>query len=89
MKTFKDYCNEVAKEKGLPYPWESSVDHDPMGDFWWGFEVFEEANKRYTTASIKEHLIRAAENATKFRDLEDENTRDLYESITNIDITLP
>lgn len=41
------------------------------------------------TECVKEHLSRAAENATRFRDLEDENTRDLYESITNIDIILP
>jgi hypothetical protein len=67
------------------------MDNDPLGDYWWGFEIFEEANKRFTTAAIKEHLSRAAENARAFLDFNDMLQIAVVdrESITNIEIKLP
>lgn len=74
MKTFQQHLFDVVSER--------------KGDSPDSIEMCEEAAKRYATAAIKEHLSRAAENATKFRDLEDESTHDLYDTIAETDIKL-
>lgn len=86
MKTYLQFKEEVAKDHGY-LNWDVlCYDHDRMIPV----DHYEtEAAKRYTTAAIKEHLSRAAENATKFRDLEDESTHDLYDSIAETEIKLP
>lgn len=56
MKTYKQLLDEAAVEFGF-----ESFDNAVSKDFWGCDDIADAANKRYTTATIKEHLSRAAE----------------------------
>lgn len=65
-------------------------EHIPDCHEWadWGMEATVKAMKAYAREAIAEYLERAAREAIRFRDLEDDDTRELYENVRNIEIRL-
>lgn len=84
MKTWFQSVKEANEwiRKDLPEPTKKLTRRQEEELYW-------KAGRIYADSAIREHLSRAAENATRFRDLEDESTHDLYDSIAETDIVLP
>ena len=82
MKTFREIKKEVAASYGYS-GWDMLLKGSLRVQ-----EIEEEAAKRYAREAIAEHLERAAREGIRFRDLEDDDTRELYENIRNVEIIL-